>query len=310
MRGGFWSLSVASARLADWVSRAGRVTLGLAVGLLILTIGVLDYVTGWESNFAVFYFLPVSIAAWYVSRRAGLLTALICMVAWSVADFATHPPYAHPAIAVWNPLARLAMFVAAAALLSALRENLEREASRARTDNLTGVANGFAFYETARSELNRSRRYNHPLTLAYLDIDDFKLVNDRLGHPAGDALIVKLADAIGSRIRASDLFARLGGDEFAILFPETGADEARTIIRKLRASLAAVALEDGRPITVSIGILTCTSPPDNLETLIARADALMYQAKGDNKNCDRFDVAGPQEVPTPEVQGKLAAPRA
>src|SRR5437773_2624774 len=115
-----------------------------------------------------------------------------------------------------------------------------RERELARRDALTGAPNARAFYELAGAEIARARRYIHPFSVAYLDLDDFKLVNDRLGHLAGDAVLRSVARALGGVLRASDVVARLGGDEFAVLLPEAGAAPARLATDKLRQALAEV----------------------------------------------------------------------
>src|SRR6185312_6159583 len=104
----------------------------------------------------------------------------------------------------------------------------------ARIDALTGVANGRTFYDLARVELCRFQRTGRPFTVAYLDLDNFKQVNDRLGHPAGDDLLRRVAQVLRDNTRVLDVPARLGGDEFALLLPETDAEDALPVLSKLR----------------------------------------------------------------------------
>jgi diguanylate cyclase (GGDEF)-like protein len=154
----------------------------------------------------------------------------------------------------------------------------------ARTDYLTRVANSRYFAEIASHEIKRAGRYLHPFTVAYLDIDDFKSVNDRWGHSTGDQLLALVADTIRGNIRATDSIARLGGDEFVFLLPETGYDAASVVIQKVHQSLQAVMGGKGWPVTFSIGVVTFRTPPDSVDGMIRAADAFMYSVKHSGKN--------------------------
>ena len=136
-------------------------------------------------------------------------------------------------------------FGSVALLAAAQRDWLRRERAISRTDGLTGLLNGRGFYEAAAVELARSSRYRHPLTLAYVDLDDFKEINDRLGHARGDAVLVAVAHALRRACRSTDLVGRLGGDEFVVLFPETDRDAAEAALVKLRSR----SQEVGEPAT-------------------------------------------------------------
>jgi len=168
--------------------------------------------------------------------------------------------------------------------VSSLRISLEREREMARTDYLTQVANSRYFAEIASNEIKRAGRYLHPFTVAYLDIDDFKSVNDRWGHSTGDQLLALVADTIRSNIRATDSIARLGGDEFVFLLPETGYDAASVVIQKVNQSLQAAMGRKGWPVTFSIGVVTFRTPPDSVDGMIRVADAFMYSVKHSGKN--------------------------
>ena len=160
---------------------------------------------------------------------------------------------------------------------------LERRAA-ARRDGLTGARNARAFYEVAEAEIARARRYTHPFSVAYLDLDDFKLVNDRLGHLAGDAVLRSVARALSGVVRSSDVVARLGGDEFVVLLPEASAAPARLATEKLRGALAEVVPAHGWRMTASIGVATFLVPPESVDELLAAVDRLMYRAKQAGKN--------------------------
>jgi len=162
---------------------------------------------------------------------------------------------------------------------------LEHERSQARSDFLTGALNSRAFEQIAAAEIQRSGRYSHPLTLAYIDIDNFKAVNDEFGHSTGDGLLKTIARTISENLRTTDYVARLGGDEFAVLMPETGAEAALMVMARIQALLEEQMREKRWPVTTSIGMVTCLKPPPSTDRLIQMADEQMYACKREGKDC-------------------------
>ncbi len=140
-----------------------------------------------------------------------------------------------------------------------------------------------AFLTSAEAELERSRRYRHQLSLLYLDVDDFKAVNDRLGHGEGNRLLRRLTVVLTAELRSVDLAARLGGDEFAVLMPETGSRAARQLAGRLLAALSAEQASDGAPLSCSCGLVTFRLPPESVDALLEAGDRLMYEAKAAGK---------------------------
>lgn len=271
-------------RILEWLGGQpawGVLTIAYVLACLL---GVLDYLTGPELGFSVFYLLPVAVAAWFVGRRAGVAVSVASSVLLTLDDVATLVPYSHPVYLYWNAVTRLAVFVVATLALSALRRATDNEARLARTDALTGAPNARAFGEMAERERERARRYAQPFTLAILDIDDFKTVNDRFGHAGGDALLRSVADTVRGTLRSVDVVARLGGDEFAILLPGTGHDPGAVVLRKVHKALLDVAARNGWPVTFSIGAVTCTSPARTVGELVSVADGHMYAVKHAGKN--------------------------
>jgi len=153
-----------------------------------------------------------------------------------------------------------------------------------RTDPLTGVANPRAFLECLDAELYRARRYKRPLSLACIDLDNFKKVNEQLGHSAGDELLRFIAQHIVRNVRASDVVGRLGGDELAILLPETGSAGAKAAAEKVRRHLHNAMADSPMAVTLSVGAVTFESPPASAGEAVNVADRLMYEVKGSGKN--------------------------
>src|SRR5256884_6737199 len=149
-----------------------------------------------------------------------------------------------------------------AGLVARLRAGFDRERALARLDQLTGVPNVRAFYDLAAVEIERARRYQHPFTVAFIDLDEFKLVNGHLGRTAGDAVLGTVARTISAETRASDVVARVGGDEFVVLFPETGTAPARLAIEKVRQAVSGIVPAHGwRPSARIRGGGPLPSPP-------------------------------------------------
>ncbi len=257
---------------------------------LIGVIGVADFLTGYELAFSVFYVIPISLVTSFTNRRLGLVTSLASAFVWLVADIATGHPYSYSLIQIWNTLIRLAFFVLITLLLSALRGATERERELARVDYLTGVANSRLFYELAQMEIDRCQRYGHPFTLAYVDLDNFKGVNDQFGHSIGDHVLRSVVSSARKHLRKTDVVARLGGDEFALLLPETDQESARGVLSRIQGNLLEEMRQSNWPITFSIGVLTCSSAPYTTDELVRMADDLMYSVKRDGKNAIKYST--------------------
>ncbi len=257
--------------------------------LLIAAVGFVDYTLGPQLSFAVFYLIPIGIGAWWGGFSFGILFALASTLVWHAIDLA-EAPGTLLYVRLWNGVVRFCFFAVTTSLLSRLRVALRHEQLLARTDPLTGVANGRTFYEKALLELHRCGRTRRPFTLAYLDLDNFKEVNDRRGHLAGDELLREVAETLRGHTRLTDLVARLGGDEFALLLPETDPAGAVASLTKLREALLRQAARRGWPVTFSIGAATFFQAPADVDVMIRRVDALMYRVKRGGKNRVEHEV--------------------
>jgi diguanylate cyclase (GGDEF)-like protein len=254
-------------------------------------VGILDIVTGSEIAFAIFYLVPVSTLAWFGGLQLGITFAVLSSFVWYIADYIEGTVYSHPFIAYWNTFSSLAFFVIIALILSRLKTALDQEKNLARTDHLTGTANSRAFSEIITSTIDAADRYHHPFTTIYMDIDNFKTVNDSLGHEAGDTVLASVANVLCKNVRILDTVARLGGDEFALLLPETGFEAAETVIVKLRKNLLELAEKNRWPISFSIGAVTHTKAPLSADEVIRLADAAMYRVKNTTKNAILHETA-------------------
>ncbi len=155
-------------------------------------------------------------------------------------------------------------------------------------DALTGLASRRVFAEALAREVARSRRHGHPLCVALLDVDHFKVVNDRFGHLVGDAVLRELAAAIRPLVRPEQLLARIGGDELALLLPDVPLAKASTFAEKIRRLVEERAFGfEGAHVTLSVGLAAWQQGDLAPENLLSRADALLYEAKGAGRNLVR-----------------------
>jgi diguanylate cyclase (GGDEF)-like protein len=267
-------------RIENW-NRALSLSIAFA---LIAVIGVLDHVTDSAMSFSVFYLLPLALLAWKGGRWLGLVGALVCTVVWAAAG----QTFSNWFAVYWNTGSRFLSFALMAFLLSSLQVSHAHLESLSRTDPLTGCSNTRAFMEQLKSEINRARRYGRPLTLAYMDLDNFKIVNDTLGHSEGDAVLKAVVSTLRANIRTTDILGRLGGDEFALVLPETDRSAAQTALGKIRTGILQEMGSKGWPVTMSVGAVTCLEGCPDPEAMIKKADDNMYEAKLTGKNTIRL----------------------
>jgi len=263
----------------------------------VLLVAAVDYVTGYEISLSVFYLGPVALAAWYAGRRASTALALLSCVSWYVANILEGYTYSHPAIPLWNAFVRFGFFVVTALLLAALRDSLKRQHDLARTDALTGIYSRRAFEERLEHDLDLARRHRSPLTLIFVDLDNFKTLNDTSGHEAGDAVLRAAARALGQSTRRVDTVARLGGDEFVVALPDTARAGAEQVAEKMQADLRQALATLAPGVTCSIGVKTFEDAPASVGEAVQAADRLMYEAKRGGKNRAAFSTGGAAKLP-------------
>ncbi len=272
-------------------AKAWRLVTVSAVGMLVL-LGMLDHFTGTRISLLLFYLVPIAVVAWFGGVWPGFALSVFAAVVW----FLSHTRGVFPDgkfFPFWNSMVFLGIFLFLAYVVSmqaALRNMLQREKELSATDHLTGVMNRRVFGERVTEEILRSERYGRPFSLAYIDLDNFKSVNDQLGHNAGDRMLRMVATTLTNNLRSSDVLARLGGDEFGVLLPETGAVPAASVLRKAQKTLAEALGKAECDVTLSIGLLTCEKPPESYDQALKIADMLMYSAKKEGKNRIRHEI--------------------
>jgi len=262
-------------------SRRRLISLG---GALVLTalIYLANAVTPSTIKLGLLYLIPVLLVTWFEGVFWGAAVTLATAVLRLVIEI-DQVPQDTTSVAVLNQLSFLAVAGIAIFGFRHIRRTQALLEDLAIRDPLTLVYNARAFAERLGQELKRTRRYGRPLSVLYLDLDDFKRVNDSHGHQTGDAVLKLVADAIRRAVRQLDVVGRLGGDEFAVLMPETDGDLADAAAARLAKELRD-AFKGTPAVTASVGVVSCTRAEAGVDDVLRQADQAMYQAKRKGKD--------------------------
>lgn len=267
-------------------------------------VGLGDIWIGPKVSLAVFYLIPISIAAWYANCRVSIVMAMLSSAIMVALEIPTIGVDAGKMTSAWNGFTHLGFFMTTAYLVSSLKTRYEAEKVLARTDQLTGLMNRRAFLEQFEMLFNLASRRDSVLTIAYIDLDNFKQVNDVHGHNVGDQVLQTVATAMKTHSRRTDLVARLGGDEFVIVLPDTGQQAAKVLLAKIHEAIQSSTVKSQR-ISCSAGVVTFTNMPHTFHEALRFADSLMYQVKEQGKNAVAFSIFDNKDLPTVEAEGSM-----
>ena len=209
-----------------------KLTASFLVIVSLCVVGIFDYLTGTEIRVFPLYFFPLMFAASRLGKNVSLVFSILASTIWLSSMYFAGREYSHPYIWALNFLTQGLAFCIVSVLYANLTQALEKEKVLSGTDSLTDLLNSRSFYERSEARLNLCNRNTLPITLAYIDLDNFKQANDTLGHLHGDNLLTKVAYILKKNLRSSDLVARMGGDEFVILFPGISAAGAQEALEK------------------------------------------------------------------------------
>ena len=252
--------------------------------ILFALIGGIDSLVIPEISLSFFYLLPISFVTWFVKKEAGIITAFASVIAIFSLN-SNHQPNGSALLdSYWESTVILMFFLTVCYLVFELRAAKEREKEIARIDHVTGLANKRLFFELARLEVKKSIRYRHPLTVIYIDIDDFTNIYDKLGQSIGNKLLQIVAETLKDSIRETDIMGRIGSDEFVILLPGSGHEPAQIVANRVQRQLREAMETHKWSVTFSIGAVTFINPPNSVDAMIQRADHLMYLVKNNGKN--------------------------
>lgn len=268
----------------DWFeSLPGPLVLAAA---LFLMVGVAwgDFITGPDISFRLFYLLPVFLVTWRLGRLPGMLIATLNAVDWILIREESFNTSGHPALPVWNMTIEIGFFFVVVLLIDTIRRGWRNAERIAQVDHLTGAANRRHFRARLDAVVADCRNNRHAFSLVYMDLDNFKAVNDSYGHTAGDHVLRCTVAEIQAELRLQDMVARLGGDEFAVLLPNTDFDGTRPVVERIHARLRAVFSHSAWPVSVSIGAVAFEAIPGSSDHIIHLVDSLMYTVKMGGKD--------------------------
>ena len=269
---------------------------GFTIVLMLLTVAhVFDWDATWLTENVMLLVFAAVLGAWTCHRWPVpvLVLAMIAVGVWCRADLARVSDW-------WFRLVCCAGRATAIGLLvvwtTAVRRSLERARHLAKVDSLTGLPNRQAVLQALEAELCRARRFGRAFSIAMLDCDGFKQINDQRGHLVGDQVLRQIGSALRKQTRVCDCIGRLGGDEFAMILSEANIDQVPVIIERLRSALRLELSREFPSLTYSIGVVTVQAsngdenPPLDWFGCLQRADQAMYTAKREGHDRTRFET--------------------
>jgi len=273
-------------------------TIWLLSFFMILVLTIVQSRVDSSIDIALFYIFPLLLSSWYGNKKGGLFLAFFSVINITIIEVAltehslndSEPisftfsyliPYLIPYLIAYPLLV---------VLVTNFRSVHQVEITAADTDNLTGVHSARSFYAELANEILRSKRYSHVFSLAYIDVDNFKKINDSLGHAEGDKLLIEVAHVLRESLRATDVVARLGGDEYVCLLPETKQEEAMAAFVKASVLLKKRMKKHKWVVSFSIGVVSFEKMPDDIKEAIDIADRLMYSVKNNKKGNIAYQV--------------------
>jgi diguanylate cyclase (GGDEF)-like protein len=256
----------------------------IAAYITIVAIAAVDYAVDYQNIvIAFFYVIPIAVIASRLGFKSGVVSTVVSLTLWKICDLTTRE-YGSALIPIWNVVSRLIILLSVVRLVSSLKEAHERERLLARTDQLTGALNRLHFMEQLNAEIDKSMMYGSPFTIAYIDVDRFKLINDYCGHSMGDEFLRQTVACV----RRTDTVARIGGDAFAILLSNTTERQAKAAIDRIQRNLdeMVAGFDLKLPVGHSIGWVSFEVPPSSAEEALHESDKRMYLVKKARRSTD------------------------
>jgi diguanylate cyclase (GGDEF)-like protein len=269
--------------VGDWIKRQNKATVFLIALSLFLVDETIDYITGPDVNISFFHLIPIFLIVWNSGFWAGTAYSFFCTVVIEWVEV-VQTGHAFAGAQFFNACANMVFFTAFSFVLDKLNKNLEVITRMAERDGLTNLLNFNAFIQRAEQALVEAIHRQESVTVAYFDVDNFKKINDSLGHREGDEVLRMVGHAPLALLRETDLYGRVGGDEFVILLPGLSPEEAGKKLSEIFERLGRSLWEKQKTVTFSLGAVTFLPPPPNCKNAIHEADQLMYQAKRNGKN--------------------------
>ena len=262
----------------------------ITAAALMGAIFLLDHLAASQIMLGIYYVFPIALMSWAGGMLWGSLFSLLALGLSLMTGFDVGHPFIKPLYFYIDTFSSLAAFLLVAYLTSRFSNTHHKLQILARQDFITGIMNRIGFYEMLNLEINRQIRYGYPFALALIDCDNFKSVNDTLGHQEGDSLLATVATTLNNGMRKTDVVARLGDDEFALILTSVTKTESAGVVEKLQRMLNKSMQEHQWNITFSIGVMVFSSAPDSVGHALEVTDKLMYEVKQAGKNSVRIET--------------------
>ncbi|MEW6087595.1 MAG: GGDEF domain-containing protein [bacterium] len=256
----------------------------LFIILLVISIAVFlfdIYLTNDEIRLLLPYIIIIYFSVWYLGSKTGIFFSLLAILFWSIAYINSIGD--HNINNIFNVIIKIFFIGIQYFIINNSRRIFLDNEKLAQTDSLTGIMNRRAFYNMLTYEIEKAKRENSILSLVFIDLDNFKNINDTFGHKTGDDLLKIFCSEVKNMIRTTDAFGRMGGDEFAILLPKNNGSETSLFVKRIQDRIIPIFMDNHWDVTLSIGVITTDKPVD-VDDLIHQADTLMYKVKNKGKN--------------------------
>lgn len=262
--------------------------------IVSLSIGYIHFLSGKELALSFFFLVPIVATTWYSGTYAGIVMAIMSIVVWLFADLKMISSYSAKWLPFVNELLRLTVFLFIVSILHRMKKMISIHRNLSILDSLTNLLNRRGFNIEGFKEIERSRRTGNPFSIVYMDIDNFKTINDSLGHHTGDDLLACVGRILKTKLRNMDIAARLGGDEFLMMLPRTSGRSSEQAVKKLKNFLDEAMARNNWDVTFSFGVASfARGIPTSINIAISAADSLMYKAKNSGKNKIEIQEANP-----------------
>lgn len=264
-------------------SSIGRATAWALVVATSIAAFLIDYLTHPAFEIYGLYLIPALLATWFIGFNVGCVFLAVGIFSWGCVDL-IHRPEMQFWIWAINSTVRSAIWLMVIWSISRIQTMSKALSQLSLCDELTGLPNRRALLSRGELEMQRMKRSKNSLSIMFVDVDNFKKLNDSQGHKAGDALLEEVAEVFNHSIRKTDFVARLGGDEFAVLFPDTDEATAGRLAKKIKNAAKDVLGKSKISLSLSMGVATFNRAQDSFDKALAFADHLMYEVKRQGKD--------------------------
>lgn len=256
-----------------------RIWVQIASATLMGVIFLLTHLAGDDFTASIYFFIPIALMSWTGGLMWGIAFSLLATLMIISADFHVGVPLSAYLRLYLNTFGFLMVFLCVAYLSARLSESQRQLQRISREDFLTGAMNRAGFYDILNMEIRRQTRFGYPYTLAIISCNNFKKINDTLGHTEGDSVLIAIARTLELNTRTTDVYARLGGDEFVLLFPMIMRNEALTILKKLNHKLEETMREHRWEISFTTGAISFDKSPASVGHALDMVDELISEIK-------------------------------